>query len=92
MSYHVEKRDYPNFVVKVEQVDDISNVDGMDCPRCGETLRLAEIGHDEQYTMEGWFERTERFYCDTCGTFADVTKRYEPTVRVVELYQDVFDD
>ena len=90
MSYHVEDRSYPEFEKEVMTLPTINDTDGMECPRCGGRLCWCCDNMDEEYTEEG-FERTERFYCDDCGTFVDVTQVYEPTVRRVEIMQDVWD-
>lgn len=92
MKYHTEERIYPDFAAEVKALPEVMDVDGMECPKCGGRLTHDGYSPDEQYTMEGWFESTERFCCYDCGTFADVTQRYEPTVRCVDFHQDIFDD
>jgi len=91
MNYHVEDRSYPGFEKEVMALPTINDVDGMECPRCGGRMDWVQMNMEEEYTDEG-FELTERFYCDDCCTFADVTQVYAPTVRRVKVIQDVFDE
>ena len=86
----VEDRSYPDFEKDVEALPTIHDVEGMECPCCGDKLGWPRGYMDEVYTDEGNFELTERFYCDGCGTWADVTQVYEPTVRRVMVKQDMY--
>ena len=88
--YHVEDRNYPDFEKEVISLPTINDTDGMECPNCGGRMDWFDGNMDEEYT-DGGFELTERFYCYDCGTFADVTQVYAPTVRKVVVKQDVFD-
>ena len=89
MSYHVEGRSYPDFEADVKALPTVNDTDGMECPNCGGRLGWVDGNMDEEYTTDG-FELTERFYCDDCCTFADVTQVYAPTERRVKVMQDVF--
>ena len=92
MGYRVEDRSYPEFERRIEHYFDINTVSEVPCPRCDGTMLLVDVGSDEKYMLDGRMERTERYYCDDCNTFADVTQVYEPTVRKVKVMQDVFED
>ena len=92
MSYHVEERSYPEFEREIAAAFDINSESELPCPKCGGKLYLVDVGMEEEYMFDGMMERTERYYCDDCGTFADVTQVYVPTLRKVRVAQDVWDD
>lgn len=91
MTYHIERRSYPDFEKEIMALPTIEDADGMECPCCGNRLEWAAENMEEEYTDDG-FERTERFYCYDCETFVDVTQVYTPTTRRIVVKQDVFDD
>ena len=91
MSYHMEERSYPEFEKEVAALPGIID-QKLACPRCGKDMRWCGDCPDERYMRNGTFESEERYYCDNCGTFADVTQVYAPTTRKVKVMQDVFDD
>lgn len=92
MSYHVEDRSYPEFERRIKRKFDVNTVSEIACPNCDGTMYLIDNDVDEAYMFDGTMERDERYYCDDCNTFADITQVYEPTVRRVKVMQDVFDD
>jgi hypothetical protein len=91
MSYKVIDMSYPEFEARIIAGFDISCESELPCPRCGGTMFLMDPGFEEQYMFDGTMERSERYYCDDCCTFADVTQVYRPTERRVSVKQDVFD-
>ena len=95
MSYHVEKRSTtPAIDAIVSNVRRLSSIDRLPCPGCKGQMWKVDNGDYpyETYSKGGRFYRTERFYCDDCGTFADVKQEYTPVQRTVSVYQDVHDD
>lgn len=88
MNHSNERHDYPDFTADVRSLPETMDVEGMECPSCGGRLMHDGFCPEEQYTMEGWFESTERFCCYDCGLNVDVTQRYEPTVRSVEFHKE----
>lgn len=94
MGYHVEERQYEDCKKDIMALPEVTDVEGMECPCCGDRLEMVDDRHFpiEEYADDGNFERMELFYCSECGTFCEVTQVYEPTVRRVEFKQDVYDD
>lgn len=92
MSYHVENRSYPEFERRIRNRFNINTESEIPCPECGGTMYLVDEGFEETYMFDGTMERDERYYCDDCNTFADVTQVYKPTVRRVKVMQDVWDE
>jgi len=91
MDYHVEDRSYPEFESRIIADFDMTNLE-LRCPKCNCLMAYVDGMSDEQYMPDGTMERFERFYCDDCGTFADITQVYQPTVRRVSVMQDVWED
>lgn len=92
MSYHIEDRSYPEFERRIKRKFDINTESEIACPNCDGTMHLVDVGLEEAYMFDGTMERDERYYCDDCNTFANITQVYEPTVRRVKVMQDVFED
>ena len=92
MSYHIEDRSYPEFERRIKREFDVNTVSEIACPCCDGTMYLVDMDFDEEYMFDGTMERDERYYCDDCCTFADVTQVYVPTVRKVKVMQDVWDE
>lgn len=90
--YRTEDRSYPELERGIEEDFDINTATELGCPNCGGTMLLVDNGLEEEYFLDGRMERSDRFYCDDCGTFADVTQVYAPTVRRVSVKQDVFEE
>jgi hypothetical protein len=96
MSYHVEKRmSTPVLDAIVKGVEVGKELgDRLPCPGCHGQMWLVDNGDypHEEYRSDGWFVRTERYYCEECETFADVMTSYEPYRRSIAVFQDVIDD
>lgn len=92
MSYHVEDRCHPDFERWAKRHIDVNTTSEVPCPHCDGTMYLVDNGVDEAYMFDGTMEREERYYCDDCGTFADVVQVYKPASMRVSVKQDVFED
>lgn len=91
MDYKVENRSYPEFEKDVIDAFDILH-DEPCCPECGFRMGRTHETLDEEYTTGGRFELKQRYYCENCNTFADVTQVYRPAERRVTVHQDVFEE
>ena len=92
MGYRVEDRSYPEFEQWAKSNIDVNDTDEVPCPHCGGTMLIEDCGTEEQYMFDGTMERAERYYCDDCGTFADVVQVYKPVSMRVSVMQDIFED
>ena len=75
---------YEEFVKEVEALPEIMDVDGIECPNCGEKLEWMDGWLDETY-HDDRFEMTETFMCYDCGNEYKVIQVYAPTERRVEF-------
>ena len=75
----------------VNGVKQFSDIDRLPCPYCNEQMFKVDNGcyPFEEYLGNGWFERTERFFCDNCYTWAHVTQEYAPASRRMVVNRDV---
>lgn len=91
MNYRVEDRFYPEFEKSVEKLSGaMANHANLVCPECGgDMMKILEY-REERYMPNGTLENENRYYCDGCGTFADVTQIYKPSERYVFVKQDVY--
>lgn len=81
----------PTMTAIVDNVENFDDIDRLPCPYCnGQMLRVdnGDYPH-EQYKNNGWFARTERFYCENCWTWAEVTQTYRPEGRFVKVRRDM---
>ena len=80
----------------VEQFAEKVNADVMgicslslNCPKCGGVMIWEDAqGPDEFYGEDDngmFFTSTERYSCDECGAFADITQVYVPKTRLVAV-------
>ena len=94
MSYHTENVKVTPTLKTIVKFVDIGNIDRLPCPYCNGQMMRVDNGNypHEEYKPDGDFERTERYYCDNCCTWADVTQTYTPTDRRMKVMRDVFDD
>lgn len=95
MSYHVEfVTPTPTLGAIVSGVKKIDDIDRLPFPYCNEQMLRVDNGDypHEEYMSSGVFKRTEKFYCDNCLTWADVSQFYEPNGRTMTVKRDVFDD
>ena len=81
------------YTEEIEKLNSIFDTEAVPCPQCGKReMYYVDSSEVEEYTSNGTFENTERYYCDNCGTFADVTQVYVKAGRRVVVQHDEFDD
>ena len=76
-------------------VDNVDSFDRLPCPNCNDQMWLVDNGDYpiERYKGNGMFVRTDRFCCDKCDTYADITSVYERRgTRKVKVMQDVYEE
>jgi hypothetical protein len=82
-------KETPTMMAIIRNVEDFDDIDRLPCPNCsGQMLRVDNGDFPREEYIHERFERTERFRCENCEAWADVTQIYRQDVRRVIVAQD----